>query len=162
MQPKWFPLHGGLQDEILRECCPAGFLWHCRLVSSGWSVVLVKFYSGLKEAEWALAWSLSAFWFLSSANMRYTCLKQMCLVLVSTQQGRALWSINIPQLPTRGAATTQSGMTSVKALKGPICNTNKWACLVFCLRGLARHSCNCGNPGCRVALLIGWQLQQHH
>lgn len=86
----------------------------------------------------------------------------LCVGIYSAGQGRAIWSINIPQLPTRGAARTQSGMTSVRALKGPICNTNKWACLVFCFHGLARRSCNYGNPGCRVALLIGWQLQQHH
>lgn len=108
------------------------------------------------------SWRGLTFRFLSKADMRYICVYQTCFMLVSAQQGRALWSINIPQLPTRGAARTQSGMTSVKALKGPICNTNKWACLVFCLRGLARPSCNYGNPGCRVALLIGWQLQQHH
>lgn len=121
-----------------------------------------SFNLNIKRSRIDLGKEWQCLWFLSSTNMRYTCSKRMSFVLVSAQQGRALWSINIPQLPTRGAARTQSGMTSVKALKGAICNTNKWACLVFCLHGLARRSCNYGNPGCRVALLIGWQLQQHH
>lgn len=62
---------------------------------------------------------------LSSYNTLHTRLKQVCL-LVSYSAGQdSLCSINIPQLPTRGAARAQSGMTSVKVLKGAICNTNK-------------------------------------